>query len=456
MLRVEKIGGTSMSRFKEILQNIFLYENKIYGRIFVVSAYSGVTDILLENKKNNNPGVFGAFPDDDYLNKLDDVEKKLKEINFQFEKLGLDIHKANLAIENRVSAIADYLKNLDSILCSGYVEKNNIILTAREILAGLGEFHSAYNTTEILKSHGINAKLIDLSCINDKNNYTVDQRLRNSVNLFDPEIEVPIITGYVKGVDGLMREFDRGYSEITFAKIAVYSNSNEAIIHKEYNLSSADPKIVGVSNCKSIRYTNYDVADQLADIGMEAIHPKASKLLEKSGIDLIIKNSFKPEDHGTIITSEHKNQNPSVEIISGCDKVILIDVFDSEMVLKTGFDLNIMEELKRHNISYIMKSTSANSISFVIHEKDFHSELIKQLSINYDKVSKEEIAIVSVIGASLNIPGILFQISKCMFHEKINIKAVSVAYSQTNVQFVISRANYRKAIITLNNEFFIK
>ena len=54
MLTVEKIGGTSMSALKEVISNIILYERKndeLYNRVFVVSAFAGVTDLLLENKK---------------------------------------------------------------------------------------------------------------------------------------------------------------------------------------------------------------------------------------------------------------------------------------------------------------------------------------------------------------------------------------------------------------------
>ena len=75
-------------------------------------------------------------------------------------------------------------------------------------------------------------------------------------------------------------EFDRGYSEVTFSKIAVLLNADEAIIHKEFHLSSADPLIVGPENTIIVGNTNYDVADQLADVGMEAIHPKSAKPLK--------------------------------------------------------------------------------------------------------------------------------------------------------------------------------
>ena len=61
---VEKIGGTSMSRFGEVLNNVIIGHRKpeeLYNRIFIVSAYGGITNLLLENKKNGEPGVFGKF-----------------------------------------------------------------------------------------------------------------------------------------------------------------------------------------------------------------------------------------------------------------------------------------------------------------------------------------------------------------------------------------------------------
>ena len=55
---VEKIGGTSMTRFGEILQNVIIghrQPSELYNRIFIVSAYGGITNLLLENKKNGAP-----------------------------------------------------------------------------------------------------------------------------------------------------------------------------------------------------------------------------------------------------------------------------------------------------------------------------------------------------------------------------------------------------------------
>ncbi|MEP6148203.1 MAG: hypothetical protein ABJ201_12385, partial [Nisaea sp.] len=58
---VEKIGGTSIANTEAVLKNVFLRthaDTEPYGRIFVVSAYAGMTDLLLEHKKTGAPGVF--------------------------------------------------------------------------------------------------------------------------------------------------------------------------------------------------------------------------------------------------------------------------------------------------------------------------------------------------------------------------------------------------------------
>jgi aspartate kinase len=68
---------------------------------------------------------------------------------------------------------------------------------------------------------------------------------------------------------------------------------------------------------RPVGFTNYNVADQLADVGMEAIHPKASKPLEVANINLRIKNTFEPDHPGTLISKNYKNPEPKVEIITG-------------------------------------------------------------------------------------------------------------------------------------------
>ncbi|MDP4188213.1 MAG: aspartate kinase [Bacteroidota bacterium] len=455
MLTVEKIGGTSMSKFEDVLANIIVGKRKageLYNRIFVVSAYNNVTNWLLEHKKTNEPGVYVKFLNrEDYNQSLNGVMKKLMAINKTLETLGLNVKEADDFIQRRIEKASSYLESMNDVIASGYIDKKNIYLAAREILASIGEAHSAFNSVNILKNKGINSTFVDLCGFNDKEYLTIDQRIHKAFKDLDFSKTIAIATGYTKGTEGIMRVFDRGYSEVTFSKIAVEVKADEAIIHKEFHLSSADPKIVGVEKSVPVGFTNFVVADQLADIGMEAIHPKASKPLERANISIRIKNTFEPEHEGTLISKNYVGKKSKVEIVSGTDKVIAVEIHDPSMVGEVGFDLNIMQVFLKHNISYILKATNANSITHVIWDNEKSKTLIEELKQKYEMVNVQPVALVCAIGSNITQPGILAKAAKALADNGINIACVSQSLRQVNIQFVIDRNKYKKAVIALND-----
>lgn len=460
MLTVEKIGGTSMTQFGDVLNNIILgdrTEESLYNRIFVVSAYSNVTNWLLEHKKTGQPGIYVKFiNNEDYSIALDDLCEKLISLNRSFETIGLDQKVADEFIKNRIETAKNYLKSMHKVAATGYLNKKNIFLAAREILASLGEAHSAFNSVNICCNHGINAKFVDLCGFDDSESLTIDERIKKEFSNIDFSKTLCIATGYTKGIEGIMRAFDRGYSEITFSKIAVTVKADEAVIHKEYHLSSADPKLVGPEKSIVVGHTNFMVADQLADVGMEAIHPKASKPLELAGINIRIKNTFEPKHPGTLISRDYVSAKPRIEIVSGTDKVLAVDVHDPMMVGEVGFDLNIMTLFAKYGVSYILKSTNANSITMVVNDKPIVAQLVKELSETFYKVTTQPVALVCCMGTNIAHPGFLYKAAKALCDNGINIECFAQSIRQVNMQFVIERNCYNKAIIALNDALCVQ
>ena len=457
MLTVEKIGGTSMSQFQDVLNNIVIGSRKndeLYNRIFVVSAYNNVTNWLLEHKKTGEPGIYNKFLNgEDFSSALDSFAKRLLLINDGFADIGLDLKEARDFIRFRVDQTKTLLYSLNKVMASGYVNMEDISLAAREILASIGEAHSGWNSVNILNNNGINARFVDLCGFNDNAPLTIDERIHKEFKDIDFEKVLCVATGYTKGTEGIMRAFDRGYSDVTFSKIAVEVKADEAVIHKEYHLSSADPKIVGIENSIPVGHTSFTIADQLADIGMEAIHPKAAKPLELANINIRIKNTFEPEHPGTLFTRNYISPIPRAEIVSGTRKVIAIEVHDPMMVGEVGFDLSIMKCFHKHNISYILKSTNANSITTIVWESVKVAKLIEELTSNYYRVTTLPCAIVSVLGTNIALPGFLYKASKALFEKGINIESFGQSLNQVNMQFVVKREHYEDAVIALNNTF---
>ena len=460
MLTVEKIGGVSMARFQDVLKNIIIgnrREGNYYNRIFVVSAYANVTNWLLEHKKTGEPGVYSKFASlKNYDEALEGVLNKLLEINKSFIDIGLDLEIADNFVKNRIQEARNYLHNMANILGSGYLDKESILLAAREVLASIGEAHAAFNSVNILENNNINSTFVDLCGFEDSEFLSIDERIHKFLKGIDFSKTVAVVTGYTKGTEGIMREFDRGYSEVTFSKVAVEVGASEAVIHKEFHLSSADPKVVGEDKAIPVGLTNFNVADQLADIGMEAIHPKASKPIEMNGISIRIKNTFEPEHEGTLISKDYVGEKSRVEVISGSDKVVIIEIHDPLMVGEVGADLEIMQIFKKYKVSYILKATDANSISMVIWNSDLSDELANELKEKYYRVTIKEVAVLCVVGSNIASPGILEKATKLLAENKVNIECVSQSLQQVNMQFVIKREDYNRAVIALNDALCVK
>ncbi len=458
---VEKIGGTSMSRFGEILENVILggrRPDEIYNRVFVVSAYGGITNLLLEDKKTGTPGVYGRFAAGQagWRDALEEVRARMIRCNRSFANLALDQNEADTFVHLRIDGIRDCLCDLERLRSYGHFDPADYLPPTRELLSAVGEAHSAHNSVLILRERGINARFVDLTGWKETDILGLDEAIRKAFEGVDVSREMPIVTGYVKYDEGIMTRFDRGYSEITFSKVAVATGAREGIIHKEFHLSSGDPVLIGADRVKVIGDTNFDIADQLSDLDMEAIHSKASKEMELCDIPIRVKNAFDPHHPGTLISRGYVSPQPRVEIICGRNDVIAVEVHDPEMVGQCGYDYHLLGAFKKAGISYIAKSTNANTITHFVREREEGLAVCLE-SIALDLpgacVSTRPVAIVSVIGTNMKIPGLLSRAANALARGNINILGLDQAMRQVNMQFIVERSDFQKAQFILHEEF---
>ena len=457
-LSVEKIGGTSMSQYQAVRDNIMLLPENPYNRIFVVSAYGGVTDDLLEHKKSGKPGVYGLFANDDtdadWQVALEDLGQKLNHINAKFFDDSDMEFQANRFINKRIAETEQLLNYLQNLCRHGHFSLESHLLTVRELLASLGEAHSAWNLTHLLQSEGINTQLIDLTGWQTENPLSLDEMISIHFSEIDLSQTLPIVTGYTHCSENLMQTYDRGYSEMTFSRIAVKLKASEAVIHKEYHLSSADPRLVGEEQVVPIGKTNYDIADQLANLGMEAIHPRAAQGLRKQQIPLRIKNTFEPEHHGTLITENYKSEAPQVEIIAGMQRLLAVEIFDQDMMGNQVFyEQQLLEISNRLKCTVINKDFNANTITlFVDASLKKVNRLTKQLQEKLPNASIQNstVSLVSAMGSDMRIKGFLNNAVSTLYENGINIEAIHQNTRQVEMQFFVNEADYEKSIKALH------
>lgn len=462
MHSVEKIGGTSMSSFADVLNNIFLTEHPkhgVYQRIFVVSAYSGMTNQLLEHKKSSEPGVYQRFAeassDEAWQQALEEVRAAMLTKNEEiFADNAHALQQANQFISSRIDDCAQVMRSLQQLCNYGHFQLAEHLMKVREMLASLGEAHSAFNTALALKLRGINARFVDLTGWQQSAApMSFKDTIAHHFKDIDFASELVIAPGYTHCSEGLMNTFDRGYTEITFAQIAAATGAKEAIIHKEFHLSTADPNLVGQDKVVTIGMTNYDVADQLSNLGMEAIHPRAGRTLRRAGVELRIKNAFEPEHAGTLICQSYASDTPRVEIIAGRKDVFGIEVFDQEMLGDPDYDTEISTIIKQLRIYVVNKSRDANSITyFCSGSRKIINRAARLIEERYEKaeVTVHNVAIVSAIGSNMKVKGILARTATALADAGINVQALQQTMRQVEVQIVVQESDYDSAIIALH------
>ncbi|MDZ7785467.1 MAG: aspartate kinase [Halioglobus sp.] len=458
---VHKIGGTSMLDYAVVRDNIVLAPAKRdnpYNRIFVVSAYAGITNRLLEHKKSGKPGVYALFAssqsDEGWREELAKLRAKMYEINAALFGDPVGAERANRFVDERVDSAESCLENLRQICNHGHFSMRAHLQTVREMLASIGEAQSAWNTAELLKRDGINARFIDLTGWQSTAHVDLDSRITSALEGLDFSSVLPIATGYAHSEKGLMATFDRGYSEMSFSRIAVLTGAREAVIHKEFHLSSADPRIVGEEHVIPIGRTNYDVADQLANLGMEAIHPRAAKGLRQANIPLRVMNTFEPHHSGTLITPDYVSDTPCAEIIAGNKKVYALEVFDQDMVGQIDlYDNEIMGLIRRFRAHIISKDINANTIThYLSGSPKVIKRIINELERIYPEaeIKQNRVSIVSAIGSDLKVTGLLAKAVAALSSVDISVQAVHQSMRQVDIQFVVREEDFDNAIKALH------
>src|SRR5690606_18577761 len=234
---VEKIGGTSMAAPSTLFDNVLIGGPRgaeLYERIFGVSAYAGMTNLLLDHKKTGEPGVYALFvrSDPGWRDALDRVRDAMSKRNAAMFARGDSLTEANRFVRQRIDALRACLEDLDRLRAHGRFALKDQFATVREMLAGFGEAHSAHSTALLLRDRGVDAVFVDLTLWSEDDAVSLDRRILDALGSIDLSRQMPIVTGYAGCEGGMVRRYARGYSEMTFSRIAVLTKARRAIIHK--------------------------------------------------------------------------------------------------------------------------------------------------------------------------------------------------------------------------------
>ena len=112
---------------------------------------------------------------------------------------------------------------------------------------------------------------------------------------------IPVTQGFVGAtVDGRPTTLGRGGSDFTAALLGAALGAERVEIWTDVNgLMTADPRIV--PSARTLAEASYEEAAELATFGAKVLHPATAQPLVRAGIPIVVLNSTRPDEAGTVI-----------------------------------------------------------------------------------------------------------------------------------------------------------
>ena len=455
-MKVLKFGGTSVADSKSISKVITILESNDDNIIIVVSAFSGITNLLqkcLHLKGKSTEDI------------IKEIEKRHLEVIENLSSLNAQSSLKSFLKEklNELEDIFDAISTIDEV-----TQK-----TISKVLT-LGEILSSNIIFEILKQKSFDISFIDSKEViyskNFNNNEVLDNdkssiNIKNKLDLIKSKFI--IAPGYIcSNEKNEISNLGRGGSDYSAAIFAKYCNAKSLEIWTDVSgVYSANPKIV--KKALPIEFLSYKEAMELSFFGAKVIYfPTLQPLIEEN-IPVYIKNTFDPEANGTCISNSTKlDDDEIVKGISHIKNISILNFEGSGMVGVPGFSKRFFESLSTHKINVVMITQASSEFSICIAIDSDDASTAKKVideefefEISQNRINKSQIETglsnIAIVGDKMKSKkGISGKLFNALGQNNINIRAIAQGASERNISIIIDETNTKKALNALHEIFF--
>ena len=461
-MQVLKFGGTSVANAENINKVIALVRQALTKdrTILIVSALGGTTDSLIEAARS------AATGDESYKEKLQQIEHR--HIETVRTLLPLTGQSGVLAaVKTRCNEIED--------ICSGVFLLGELSARTQDKIVSYGELLSSLIIAARFDALGVPYSWKDSRDLIRTDSHfghaSVDFVRTNThiaqYFLDNPSVNLFVLPGFIAADDNnITTTLGRGGSDYTAAIVAAAIDAKTLEIWTDVSgMMTADPRLV--SHPRLIPNISYQEAMELSHFGAKVIYPPTIQPVMKKGIPVWIKNTFAPEDRGTVIEFETgHNGGGSIRGISSIAHISLLSLEGSGMVGIPGFSKRLFEALSGQQINVILitQGSSEHSICVGIDEANAAAAKIAVDSAfsheiatgTVDPLSIETgLSIIALVGDHMKShPGVSGKMFGALGRNGVNVRAIAQGSSERNISAVIAAADVRKAINVLHEEFF--
>ncbi len=457
-MKVLKFGGTSVGSVNSILnlKNIVEAEAQKQPVIIVVSALGGITDQLIATSQ------LALKHDERWKNEYEAMVDR-------HHKIIDTIITDNTKREKLFNTVDQLFEQLKSIYFGVYLI-HDLSQKTQNAIVSYGERLSSNIVAALMRGARWfdSFDFIKTEWKNNKNMLDSDLTSKLVRETFEDLPRISLVPGFIsrdRDTDEITN-LGRGGSDYTSAIIAAALDAEVLEIWTDVDgFMTADPKII--KNAYTIKKLSYVEAMELCNFGAKVIYPPTIYPVCVKNIPIKVKNTFNPDNPGTIIKNYIDNDDKPIKGISSIKGVSLITVTGLSMVGVIGVNRRIFTALTEAGISVFLVSQASSENSTSIGVKDTDTE--KAVKVLNDEFSAEiedgamfpmhaesGLSTIAIVGENMkHTAGVAGKLFGTLGRSGISIIACAQGASETNISFVVKSEYLRKSLNVLHDSFFL-
>lgn len=426
-LIVAKFGGTSVADFPAMSRcaDIVLADPTI--RVVVVSASSGVTNLLVDITKQS--------------------EVQARYTSFE------GIERITLAVLNALQQPEVVAQQINTLLADlrTLIETGGAVYSGahKDLIQSFGERLSSVLFAQVLAERGAAASCFDVRRVlrTDSRFGKGEPQIAAIADLVQTHLEpllaqqIIVTQGFI-GADeaGQTTTLGRGGSDYSAALLGEALKAQTVQIWTDVvGIFTTDPRLTSEARC--INEISFDEAAEMATFGAKVLHPATLIPAMRCNIKVFVGSSREPQAGGTWIAKSVEHR-PAYRAIALRKSQTLITVKSPAMLHAAGFLARVFDILSRHQISVDLVTTSEISVALTLDESSgsaFSSSIetaITELN-SFCEVSMEQgLSLVAVIGNHLHsTKGVTGELFGALEH--INMRLICHGASRHNLCFLV-------------------
>jgi aspartate kinase len=278
-------------------------------------------------------------------------------------------------------------------------------------------------------------------------------RLRRAIPQIGEE-SVAVMGGFIGATEsGVTTTLGRGGSDLTASLVGAGISADEIQIWTDVDgMLTCDPRVLG--SVYRLRSLSFEEAAAMAGAGAKVLHPDSIQPALRQRIPVSIRNSRKPQQEGTCISSAAKCPSSGVKVIALKENLIILRITSKQYPTGPGLLATFRDLCHRRGIEPALLCGSGDSFYLGLTNATALDALKLELDGCVEVQLRSKAALITLVGAGLPAGRNEITVRIGTALRNVDVQYVHDADQSLSIAIIVPQAQSKSCCERLHREFF--